>query len=924
MENIHKYVVDGYVGVADLNNTFGHISLKQEAEKHGFKPIYGVRLHVAPDDSKFRTCQVSYIFIAKNDDGLKEIYSLVAKAYEQFHYYPKLFEIDLQDVTDNVFIIAPFYNRGLRGKIDAIAVGQGYGTHFPAGIGMVAIDQNNYGEMEDKHVYELLAGARKNGDSYAYFFTEQTYPQHVLNEKEWDFNYPGYDKAMDATYSIAERCDADIQKADMVKWNGEKNSLAYYMNPEKITLLNKPEYHKRYDYELSLIREKGYGDYFLIVADMIKQAKKTMLVGPARGSSAGSLICYLMDITEVDPIEHNLIFERFIDINRLDLPDIDIDFPDTKRGDVIEALKDKYGRDRVMCLANVNRLKARSAIGEFAKGLGIPAYETSGVKDALVERSAGDSRANKCIADTFKTVEQGQLFIDNHPKMALAERIEGHASHAGKHAAGILVSTLPLCNYGSLDVRSEIIQLDKRDAEYLGLLKIDCLGLRNLSILEGVCVQIGVDYDFFYKLPLDDAKTYELFNSMRLSGIFQFEGDSLKQIVKQMGVRNFGDISAITALARPGSLSSGGTARFIRYVTGDEAPTYYSDTYRSITESTFGIIVYQEQMMEVARQIGNLSWEDVSHLRKATSKSMGDEYINKFKDKFEKGALENGYPSLDIETIWDDIVASGSYSFNKSHAVSYGLVSYWTAWCKANHPLEFAVACLNNTADDENARKLLRDMVTNEGIDYVAVDINFSEENWSTHEGKLIGGLLNIKGIGKVKARQIIKSRKGFTNFMEQLPKGILKTMNNPVTPFDIIFPAAHYWDFLYNDPKSHGLHEKPMFISDVNDRGDFVFIGCLLEKTVKDLNSQEFVKKRDGETVSGNSLYLNFKVYDDTDSIPCRIDRFHYKEIGGMIEDGREDKDWFLLRGKIKSDWRNVNITEIIHLNSYFKVTIS
>ena len=222
--------------------------------------------------------------------------------------------------------------------------------------------------------------------------------------------------------------------------------------------------------------------------------------------------------------------------------------------------------------------------------------------------------------------------------MALVQDIEGHASHAGKHAAGILVSTLPLANYGSTNERDDIIQMDKHDAKYLGLLKIDCLGLRTLSILEGVADQLGKPYDWFYTLPLDDAGTYKLFNDQRLNGIFQFEGLALQLIVRRMGVNNFNDISAITALARPGALNSGGTARYVKYSTGEEEPVYYSEKHKEITGDTYGIVVYQEQMMNIAREVGGLSWADTSTLRTAASKSMGDEFFGTFKRKVRNGS----------------------------------------------------------------------------------------------------------------------------------------------------------------------------------------------------------------------------------------------------------------------------------------------
>lgn len=914
IKDIHKYVQDGYVGIADLNNTFGHIQLMKQAKLHKFKPIYGVRLHVLPDSSVQRVCHTSWVFIAKNTKGLKEIYSLVAKAYDQFYYVPKLNESDIMEISDNVIIIASHSSDIAVSDFQAIGQGQSAPT-FCKGIAVVT---NNFPTIEDREVYELLAGARKNGEGYSYFYNDCTYPQHILTEEEFDIQY-GNSAAQGRTHAVAKMCDASIPEAGLVTWEGSHDLIAT-MNMDKVKDWT-PEYDSRLAYEIGLIRDKGYTDYFLIVADLIMHAKKKMIVGPARGSSAGSLVCYLMGITETDPIVHNLIFERFIDVNRFDLPDIDIDFPDYKREIVVKYLKHKYGRDKVMCLANINRLKAKSAIGEFAKGLGIPPYETDAVKGAIIERSSGDARAAMCITDTFETTEPGKQFIEQYPKMALVEHIEGHASHAGKHAAGILVSTLPLCTYGSINSRDEIIQMDKKDAESIGLLKIDCLGLRTLSILEGVLEQLGKPYDFFYSLPLDDPKTYQLFNDMRLAGVFQFEGQSLQLIVKAMGVSDFNDISAISALARPGALNSGGTARYIKYSNGTEEPTYYSDVHKEITGNTYGIVVYQEQMMEMARKIGGLSWADTSDLRRAASKSMGDEFFGKYKEKFIKGALENGHNLTDADQLWVDISASGSWSFNKSHAISYGLISYWTAWCKANYPLEFAVASLNHISDTNSAVKLLRDLVKNEGMEYEPIDPDRSDLGWSVIDGKLVGGLCNIKGIGISKARKIIKARSGSA----LLTPSLFKALNNPVTDFDIIFPCDHYWGHLYSDPMSYQLDEKPVVINEIDGIGEYVFIGRLVDRNQRDLNEHVFLTKRGGRVIEEHNLYLNFKLEDDTDMVSCKIDRYLFEELGRKIaETGRIDKDWYLVRGKITSDdWRIIQVKEIVNLNEYFGVKI-
>lgn len=910
MKDIHKHA-NGAVGIADLHNTFGHVGLEKESKKHGFKPIYGVRLFCLPDESKQRSASLPWIFIAKNEEGLKEIYQYVDLAWKNFYYIPRLNHSNIKR-TGNVVIISPIESE----LSDYVAMGQGW-PNLSGEQTRVAIVTNNYPTLQDESIYQLLAGARKgNGDSVNHMFNQEIYPQHILTEREW-FNEYNSQSAIDFTYVINEEIEhITLPKAGMVHWSGD-HDLTKFMDFKKVENWT-DEYQARFEREMELIKKKDYTDYFLIVADMIRHSKRTMLIGPARGSSAGSLVCYLMGITEVDPIKYQLIFERFIDINRHDLPDIDVDFPDHKRENVVNYLKHKYGAKKVRALANVNRLKAKSAIGEFAKALEIPAYETAEVKDAIIERSSGDARAAMCIADTFETTEAGQKFIERYPAMSLVSHIEGHASHAGKHAAGILVSTEELATYGSINERDDIIQMDKKDAEYLGLLKIDCLGLRTLSILEEVAEQLGKPYKWFYTIPTDDKATFDMMKNLRLNGVFQFEGQALQIIVKQMGVNHFDDIVAITALARPGALNSGGTARYIKYSTGQEQATYYSDVHRDITGDTYGIVVYQEQMMNIARQIGGLSWEDTSDLRRAASKSMGDEFFGRYKDKFITGALANGYSQEVSEQLWTDISASGSWSFNKSHAVSYGMVSYWTAYCKANFPAEFAVACLNHATDSDSAIKLLRDLVINEGFSYKPVDPDLSGLGWTAHGKTLIGGLTNIKGIGPAKAKQIINARNG----KGKLTPSLFKALMQPETELDILFPAEHYFGFLYSDPASAGLDTKPSFIKDVNGKGEYVIIGKLVDRNLRDLNEQVFLEKRGGERITENRFYLNFKLEDDTDMVSCKIGRLQYEAMGKDIaEKGRVGKDWYLLRGTIKGDWRTLDVSEIVNLNQYYKV---
>ena len=851
-------------GLADYGNTFGHIKWDKECKKRGIKPLFGVRLNVVPDGFKDRRWDSPWVFIAKNSDGLQEIYRLVKTAYEQFYYIHRIFKSQAESVSDNVLV----FNWGI-------------------------LPENRYINVDDKPIYELLSYPRTQ---------LQTWPQHI------QYTQPD---------SLANEFDAEIEHAEMVKYKGAAtiNDCCMKGAISKGIDLDDPEYKERYLREMELIHEKGYVDYFLVVADLINTAKRDMLVGPSRGSSAGSLVCYLMGITEIDPLKHGLIFERFIDINRFDLPDIDIDFPDAKRQMVIRYLSDTYGDSNVSCLGTVNRLKPKSAIGLFASSLGIPKYEAEPVKNAIIERSTGDARAAMCIKDTLESTDVGRQFILDYPDMALVSKVENHASHSGKHAAGIIVANKPLWNFGGVNPRDGIIMMDKHDAEAIGLLKIDVLGLRTLSVLESAMDEIGMKYSDLYSLPLDDKKTFGIFNNFRLSGVFQFEGYALQSLTRQMGVNEFNDIVAITSLARPGALNSGGATRYVQFHTGVKKPSYFNETHRKITEETYGIVIYQEQMMNIAREIGKFSWGDVCELRKAASKSYGDEFFSKYKEQFIEGASSE-LSSEEAVKIWTDIMSFGSWAFNKSHAVSYGLISYWTAWMKAHHPLAFAVGNLNNARDDEHAVKILRDLVKNEGLQYIPVDSDISTEKWTVYEDKLLGGLTNIKSIGLKKAKQIVNIRKG----NGKLTPGLFKLLIEPKTEFDILFPADHYWGSIYNNPRDLGLSEPPKYIEDIEDPGMYVFIGRLVDRNLRDLNEYNVRMKRGGNFIDENQFYLNLILEDDTDSIICTINRYRFDELNGrkIAEKSIVGESWFLVKGRIKDNWRRIDIEHILDLQEW------
>ncbi len=909
----------GAIGIADINNTFAHVKFEKMCVEAGVKPIFGARLMVTekPEEKVRGRWGPEYIFIAKNYEGFKELNELVKTAHDKFYYKAQIGIDDMLAISSNVYVICEC--PAILDRLDFIALTPST-PRMMAGfdIPKLAINTNRYSTPEEKQTYQLLAGARKMGKGYNYMFNDQTYPQHILSTAEW-YRIWKDESAIDNTHLIADSCSVEIPSASMVRFDGPQTveQLSIRGALRKGVDLDESPYKERYEREMGLINDKSFADYFLITADMIEQAKKKMLVGPARGSSAGSLVCYLLDITSVDPIEHGLLFERFIDVNRMDLPDIDVDFPDTKRQGVIKQLIKKFSASNVCHIANINKLKAKSAIGEFAMALSIPKYEVEAVKDSIVDRSGGDARAAVAAMDTLMTTEVGKEFIEKYPAMKLVEGGEGHARHAGVHAAGIIVCNDPISNFGGVNSRDNVIMMDKKDAEAKNLLKIDVLGLRTLSVLEECADLIGMKYSEYYDLPTDDQDAFKVLQDMRISGIFQFEGQAMQMLCKQMGVETFNDIVALTALARPGPLHSGAAGLYIKRRTGEEEIEYVSEhpMYIQETEDTQGVIVYQEQLMNICRNCGNMSWSDVSGIRKAASKSLGKEYFDRYRSIFLKGAVdENEIDEDEAIEIWENMLTFGSWGMNKSHSVSYGYISYWCCYMKAHHPLEFAAANLNHAKSDDSALKMLRDVTSNEGIEYIPVDADESLMKWSIHDGKLLGGLLNISGIGDKKAKDLLTKRK-----MGIAPTpAMIKKLIDPKTPFDVLYPCQHFFGDYYDNFREAGLTRRAHYIDEIEtEEGEYVFLGKIIDKDLRDLNEYNELVKRGGKVLHENNLFLRLVVEDDTNQILCKINRFEYEKMNGnyWLETLLVDKSYVIIRGTMRGGWRVVDIKAMHYL---------
>lgn len=900
--------------ITDRHGTWGHVQWSKACKKAGIKPIFGVELAVV-EEQNWETKKQSPVlcsFIALNNAGLREIYALTTKATEQAYYIPRLKYADLQTVSKNVLI-----TYGATINLELIDCNQAntfmefspatseYDARraYAAGLGLLPCSDNLFPRPEHAQAYEVVAGRNKEGRASPRWILDQWELQEHCNGLISEL---GDWKAFAET--IAAGINAELPKAEMVHYVAEKSldQMCEEAAPSRGIDLEDPVYRDRLARELALIHQKKFEDYFYVIADMLQYAKSKMLVGPARGSSCGSLVCYLLQITEIDPIPYDLLFERFIDVNRKDLPDIDIDFPDSKRDLVFEYVEQKYGVDCVARLGTIGKFKAKSAISDVAKELDVPLWEITDLKNSIIERSGGDSRAAFCIADTFETLDIGKRTIEKYPQLRIAAEIEGHASHSGQHAAGIVVTAEPVNHYCSVDMRTGATQVDKYDAEELNLLKIDALGLRTLSVIEDCLEQIGWSYEKLLRYRTDDTAAFDALNRAQFAGIFQFEGFALQSLCRQLTVGHLEDIISMTALARPGPLASGGTTEFIKRRTGMAPVKYMHPLTEPMTKVSYGIVVYQEQVMQIAREVGGLSWEDVSSLRKAMSKSLGKEYFDQYWEKFKVGAIERGLPESDAKVIWENINTMGSWSFNRSHAVAYGMVSYWCCVLKAHYPLEYAAACLRHAKDNDQIIKLLREL-DREGYKYKAFDKEKSIYNWSVQDGTLVGGLIGVHGIGEKIAREI--ERRKLSG--ETLTKRHINLIENAITPYDMAFECRERWGHIMKDPVSHGIASKIWQVDDINSSTDtqVLVIGKLVEKNLRDANELVNVQKRGGSKVSGPSMFLNITVEDDSGSIICTIDRFKYERLGKPIIESGKLGDWFLWRGVCRKGFRKIYI---------------
>lgn len=874
--------------------TWGHVRWAKAAAKAGFQPLFGRELTFPqPDGRKPKAWALAadtahfYRFSSAAQREGADLNELMASA-------PGLVRFSGAALTDPTQFDYVDINPASRlQQLAAIRLSRATGKP------LVVTSDNWYPKREDFGAFLALGGREALTPQWLLGEAELRTALSILDDDAWA-------AAVRNTHEAAERCSqCALPTAPIISVPGDLRELTLAGKAERLRLGHiadwTPEYEARMERELAMIASKKFESYFIVVSDLVRWAKTKMLVGPARGSSAGSLVCFLLRITEVDPLVHDLLFERFIDVTRKDLPDIDIDFADTKRDMVFDYLAEKYGRECVARIGNINTLQAKSAIHEVAKRMAVADKDKFDLINSLVSYSSGDSRYGHALEDTITQTEAGKKFIAKYPKMSVLYQVEAHAWHTGVHAAGVIVCNVPVTDYCTVDAAG-VAQLDKPDSEALNLLKIDALGLRTLGVIEDAGV---VTADELYGLKLNDPEVFRVFNEQRYSGVFQFEGQAQRRVAAQVEVASFKQLDHVTALARPGPLGGGASNKYIMRAAGREEVEYRHPTMANYLSKTMGVVLYQEQVMRICFEIGQFSWEVVSEIRKAMSGRKGKEYFNRRGEEFVAGAAKIGIPAAEAETIWGEICTFGAWGMNASHTVSYAIISYWCAWMKRYHPLQYAAAALRNAKDDEQTVEILRELM-GEGIEYVAFDFERSNINWDVIDGKLVGGFMNLVGYGPAKASAIVEAR----NAGQLDDKAREKALAAEVK-FTELYPLRAAYPHYYSDPESQGIRAgwRITPLAQLPEQGEVLCLVRVVRKEQRDENETVRAARR-GKKLTGQTLFLDIFATDDT-GVPYtfRIDRFTYIPLGERCAEHLRPGDDLLVRGgKI----RNFNMIKI------------
>jgi DNA polymerase III subunit alpha len=812
------------VAMTDHGNMFGAVEFYREALSHGIKPIIGCEIYVAPT-SRFEKKGVDkgpkeynnhLILLAMNREGYRNLCKLVSLGYmEGFYYKPRIDKELLRELNGGLIALSAC----LQGEVSqALSAGnmerarnaaENYAAIFgdryyieiqdnklaeqekvnrllvelakDLSIPVVATNDCHYGERDDSQAHDVLlcvqTGKVVTDDNRLKFETAEAF---IKSAEEMAQGFDYCSDAVERTLEIADRCNVEMEfgKYHFPTFTPPKETtlddyldeLAYSGLRERLQGVDdaavRKTYEERLDYELDVIKRMQFPGYFLVVADFINYAKQNGIpVGPGRGSSAGSLVAYALRITDLDPIRHVLLFERFLNPERRSMPDIDVDFCIRGRAQVIQYVKDKYGADRVAQIATFGTLKAKAAIKDVGRALGFSFAETDAIAKLIPAPKQGFDYP---LTESIKMEPRLQDLMKTDPRvknlMDHALRLEGLTRHASTHAAGVVLSNLPLVDHLPLFVDKEggiVTQFDMGSVEKIGLVKFDFLGLKTLTLIHD-CLKLidearGIKIDL-ERLSLDDKKTYRLLGNGTTTGVFQLESTGIREMTVKIRPNCFEDLVAILALYRPGPLDSGMAEEYIKRKNGKEKIKYLHPLLEPILKDTYGVIVYQEQVMQIAQVLGGYTMGDADILRRAMGKKDPEEMAAQ-RERFVEGAQRKKIDEGKATEIFDQMETFARYGFNKSHSAAYALVSYQTAYLKTHYPVEFMAALMTSEMGDTD--KVIKNLAEcrQKEIEVLAPDINESRADFTPVGDKIRFGLAAVKNVGEKAVEVILESR---------------------------------------------------------------------------------------------------------------------------------------------------------------------
>ncbi len=808
-----------YVSITDHGNMFGCLEFYLTAKKYGLIPIIGCEVYVAPEHRTKKEArslsEVGYhlVLLAMNNEGYKNLIKLVSLGYLEGFYYKPRVDIELLKKYNSGLIALSACLKGEipyalmnQGMDSAIAVAEKYKSIFQdrfylelmangikeqeevneklielskaTNLPLVATNDCHYLNKDDALAHDILLCIQTNScvndAKRMRFNTDQLY---FKSPDEMYKQFSSCPEAIENSVNIAKKCNVEIEVG--------KHHFPLYIPESGLSLeeefkrlareglkkrlknmkysVNEKVYWERLEKEIDVICKKGFPGYFLIVQDFINWAKSQGIpVGPGRGSAAGSLVAYSLGITELDPIKYNLLFERFLNVERASLPDIDVDFCYNRREEVIKYVTEKYGKLNVAQITTFGKMKAKAVVRDVARALGISYQEADKIAKLI------PNNLKMTIDKALEVEPELKQMVEEDPKIRqlieISRKLEGLARHASTHAAGIVISDKPMMEYLPLYVgkKGEVVtQYDMKMVEKVGLIKFDFLGLKTLTVLNDavkLAKQNNKDVPPLNELPLDDKKTFELLCRGQTDGVFQLESSGMKNVLMELKPSCFEDIIALLALYRPGPLESGMVMDFIKRKHKEVEVTYPHPRLEPILKDTYGVILYQEQVMQIASELANYSLGDGDILRRAMGKKI-PEVMAEQRAKFLEGAKANGIEEKTANYIFDLMEKFAGYGFNKSHSAAYALISYQCAYMKAHYPVEFMAALLTSEADNTDKVISHINACRQMGIEVLQPDINKSEENFSVENDSILFGLCAIKNVGIAAVQEIIKER---------------------------------------------------------------------------------------------------------------------------------------------------------------------